>query len=75
MQQIGIDPTQLTSYQTSAGSRGYQTVRGESQVTGLEDYNEHRSYYDEEKPQVEEKSEDKPSSKRGAMPKGFKPEK
>ena len=26
---------------------------------------------DEEKPQVEEKSEDKPSSKGGAMPKGF----
>jgi len=41
----------------------------------LEDYNQHRSYYDEEKPQVEEKSEDKPSSKRGALPKGFKPEK
>ena len=73
LQQIGIDPTQLTSVQTSASSKGYQTVRGESQVTGLEDYNEHRSYYDEEKPQVEEKSEDKPSSKRGAMPKGFKP--
>jgi len=75
LQQIGIDPTQLTSVQTSASSRGYQTVRGEAQVTGLEDYNQHRSYYDEEKPQVEEKSEDKPSSKRGALPKGFKPEK
>ena len=75
LQQIGIDPTQLTSVQTSASSKGYQTVRGEAQVTGLEDYNEHRSYYDEEKPQVEEKSEDKPSSKRGALPKGFKAEK
>ena len=75
LQQIGIDPTQLTSVQTSASSKGYQTVRGEAQVTGLEDYNQHRSYYDEEKPQVEEKTEDKPSSKRGAMPKGFKPEK
>jgi hypothetical protein len=73
LQQIGIDPTQLTSVQTSASSKGYQTVRGESQVTGLEDYNEHRSYYDEEKPQVEEKTEDKPSSKRGALPKGFEP--
>ena len=73
--QTGIDPTQLTGVQTSAGSGGYQTVRGEAQVTGLEDYNQHRSYYDEEKPQVEEKSEDKPSSKRGAMPKGFKPKK
>jgi len=74
-QQTGIDPSQLTGVQTSASSGGYQTVRGEAQVTGLEDYNEHRSYYDEEKPQVEEKSEDKPSSKRGALPKGFKPEK
>jgi len=70
-QQTGIDPTQLTGVQTSASSGGYQTVRGEAQVTGLEDYNEHKSYYDEEKPQVEEKSEDKPSSKGGAMPKGF----
>jgi len=73
LQQTGIDPTQLTGYQTSAGSGGYQTVRGEAQVTGLEDYNQHRSYYDEEKPQVEEKTEDKPSSKRGALPKGFEP--
>jgi len=73
LKQTGIDPTQLTGYQTSAGSGGYQTVRGEAQVTGLEDYNEHRSYYDEEKPQVEEKTEDKPSSKGGALPKGFKP--
>ena len=70
-QQTGIDPTQLTGVQTSASSGGYQTVRGEAQVKGLEDYNQHRSYYDEEKPQVEEKSEDKPSSKGGAMPKGF----
>ena len=75
LKQTGIDPSQLTGVQTSAGSGGYQTIRGEAQVTGLEDYNEHRSYYDEEKPQVEEKSEDKPSSKRGALPKGFKAEK
>jgi len=75
LKQTGIDPTQLTGYQTSAGSGGYQTIRGEAQVTGLEDYNQHRSYYDGEKPQVEEKSEDKPSSKRGALPKGFKPKK
>lgn len=71
MHQTGIDPSQLTGVQTSASSGGYQTIRGEAQVTGLEDYNEHRSYYDEEKPQVEEKTEDKPSSKGGAMPKGF----
>jgi len=74
-QQTGIDPSQLTCVQTSASSGGYQTVRGEAQVTGLEDYYQHRSYYDEEKPQVEEKSEDKPSSKGGALPKGFKPKK
>jgi len=70
-QQTGIDPSQLTGVQTSASSGGYQTVRGEAQVKGLEDYNQHRSYYDEEKPQVEEKTEGKPSSKGGAMPKGF----
>ena len=70
-QQTGIDPSQLTGVQTSASSGGYQTIRGEAQVTGLEDYNEHKSYYDEEKPQVEEKTEDKQSSKGGAMPKGF----
>ena len=75
LQQTGIDPTQLTGVQTSASSGGYQTIRGEAQVTGLEDYNQHRSYYDEEKPQVEEKTEDKPSSKRGALPKGYKPKK
>jgi len=71
MHQTGIDPSQLTGVQTSASSGGYQTIRGEAQVKGLEDYNQHRSYYDEEKPQVEEKTEDKPSSKGGAMPKGF----
>jgi len=71
--QTGIDPTQLTGVQTSASSGGYQTVRGEAQVTGLEDYNEHKSYYEEEKPHVEEKTEDKQSSKRGALPKGFEP--
>jgi len=71
MHQTGIDPSQLTGVQTSASSGGYQTIRGEAQVTGLEDYNEHRSYYDEKKAQVEEKTEDKPSSKGGAMPKGF----
>mgnify|MGYP000170242731 CR=1 FL=1 len=38
---------------------------------GLEDYDQHRNFYDENKPQVEEKTEDKPASKRGALPKGF----
>ena len=69
--QTGIDPSQLTGVQTSSSSGGYQTVRGEAHVTGLEDYDQHRNFYDENKPQVEEKTEDKPASKRGALPKGF----
>ena len=73
--QTGIDPTQLTGVATSTSSGGYQTVRGEAQVKGLDDYDQHRSYYDDDKPQVEEKSEDKPASTRGALPKGFKPKK
>ena len=75
LHQTGIDPTQLTGVQTSASSGGYQTVRGEAQVKGLEDYNQHKSYYDEDKPQVEEKSETKSTSTKGSMPKGWKPEK
>ena len=73
-QQTGIDPSQLTGVATSASSGGYQTVRGEAQVKGLEDYNQHKSFYDD-KPQVEEKSESESSSSRGSMPKGWKPEK
>ena len=75
LHQTGIDPTQLTGVATSASSGGYQTVRGEAQVKGLEDYNQHKSYYDEDKPQVEEKSETKSTSTKGSMPKGWKPEK
>ena len=71
LRQTGIDPSQLTGVQTSASSGGYQTVRGEAHVKGLEDYDQHRNFYDEDKPQVEEKTEDKPASKRGALPKGF----
>jgi len=74
LQQTGIDPTQLTGYKTSASSGGYQTVRGEAQVKGLEDYNQHQSYYDD-KSQVEEKSETESTSTKGSMPKGWKPKK
>jgi len=74
LQQTGIDPTQLTGVQTSASSGGYQTVRGEAQVKGLEDYNQHQSYYDD-KSQVEEKSETESTSTKGSMPKGWKPKK
>jgi hypothetical protein len=69
--QTGIDPSNLSATATSASSGGYQTVWGEAQVKGLDDYDQHRSYYDDDKPQVEEKSES--TSKKGAMPKGFKP--
>ena len=75
LHQTGIDPNQLTGVATSASSGGYQTVRGEAQVTGLDDYNQHRSYYDDDKPQVEEKSETESTSTKGSMPKGWKPEK
>jgi len=68
--QTGIDPSNLTGVATSASSGGYQTVRGEAHLKDGEDYEQHRSYYDD-KPQVEEKSES--TSKKGAMPKGFKP--
>ena len=73
-QQTGIDPTQLTGVATSASAGGYQTVRGEAQVKGLDDYSQTKSYYDD-KPQVEEKTESESSSTRGALPKGFKPKK
>ena len=73
-QQTGIDPTQLTGVATSASAGGYQTVRGEAQVKGLDDYNQTKNYYDD-KPQVEEKTESESSSTRGALPKGFKPKK
>ena len=69
--QTGIDPSNLTGVATSASSGGYQTVRGEAHLKDGEDYDQHRSYYDD-KPQVEEKSEST-SKKGGAMPKGFKP--
>ena len=74
LQQTGIDPTQLTGVQTSSSSGGYQTVRGEAQVKGLEDYDQHQNFYDD-KSQVEEKSETKSTSTKGSMPKGWKPEK
>ena len=74
LQKTAIRPTSLTGVPTSSHSAGYQTVRGEAQVKGLEDYDQHKNYYDD-KPQVEEKSEDKSTSTKGSMPKGWKPEK
>ena len=75
LRQTGIDPTQLTGVATSASAGGYQTVRGEAQVKGLDDYNQHKNFYEEDKPQVEEKKESDSSSTKGALPKGWKPEK
>ena len=66
-EQTGIDPSNLTGYQTSAGAGGYQTNRGEAQLKDGSDYEQHQSVYDEEKkdePAVDTK-------KKGALPKGF----
>ena len=72
-QQTGIDPSQLRGVDTSTGSGGYKTNRGEAHLA-TDDYAHHRSVYDE--PQVEEKKEDdtNASSTRGSLPKGWKPE-
>jgi hypothetical protein len=68
-EQTGIDPSRLRAYQTSAGSGGYQTVRGEAQLVDDQSYEQTRSVYDEQKP---EEKKDKSQSKKGALPKGFK---
>ena len=83
--QTGIDPSQLVGADTSTGSGGYKTNRGEAHLKS-DDYEHHRSVYDN--PQVEQKAEEPtteqapaeepttedPASKPGAMPKGWKPE-
>jgi len=71
--QTGIDPSQLVGADTSTGSGGYKTNRGEAHLKS-DEYEQHRSVYDE--PQVEEKKDDDtPStSSKGSMPKGWKPE-
>ena len=83
--QTGIDPSQLVGADTSTGSGGYKTNRGEAHLKS-DDYEHHRSVYDN--PQVEQKAEETtteqapaeetttedPASKPGAMPKGWKPE-
>ncbi len=68
-EQTGVDPSRLRAYQTSAGSGGYQTVRGEAQLIDDSGYQQTRSVYDEQKP---EEKKDEPPSKKGALPKGFK---
>ena len=74
--QTGIDPSHLVGADTSTGSGGYKTNRGEAHLKS-DDYAHHRSVYDT--PQVEEtkteetKTEETTSTK-GSMPKGWKPE-
>ncbi|ABK77842.1 hypothetical protein CENSYa_1218 [Cenarchaeum symbiosum A] len=43
--QTGIDPSLLTSYQTSASAGGYQTNRGEAQLKTTTQYDQTRSVY------------------------------
>ena len=71
--QTGIDPSQLVGADTSTGSGGYKTNRGEAHLKS-DEYEQHRSVYDN--PQVEEKKDDDTprASSKGSMPKGWKPE-
>ena len=79
--QTGIDPALLVGADTSAGSGGYKTNRGEAHLKS-DEYAQHRSVYDEpqveqkteETPTEETKSEEKSESPRGSLPKGWKPE-
>ena len=69
--QQGIDPSQLQAFSTSESSGGYKTVRGEAQLKGDQSYEQTKSVYEQEK-QDEPASSDT-SSKKGSMPKGWKP--
>ena len=71
--QTGIDPSELVGADTSTGSGGYKTNRGEAHLKS-DDYAQTRSVYDN--PQVEEKKDDDTTSasSKGSMPKGWKPE-
>ena len=55
----------------ASGSGGYKTNRGEAHLKS-DDYAQTRSVY--ENSQVEETKTEEPTSKPGAMPKGWKPE-
>ncbi|MDI1496124.1 MAG: putative exported protein [Cenarchaeum symbiont of Oopsacas minuta] len=47
-EQTGIDPSRLTGYQTSASAGGYQTNRGEAQLSETNAYEQHQNVYNEE---------------------------
>ena len=71
--QTGIDPSELVGADTSTGSGGYKTNRGEAHLKS-DDYAQTRSVYDNT--QIEEKKDDDTTSasSKGSMPKGWKPE-
>jgi len=69
MGQQGIDPSLLRGVATSAGSGGYQTVRGEAQLIEDVSYEQTKSVYEEEKKEEETSSQ----STKGSLPKGWKP--
>ena len=50
--QTGIDPSRLTGYQTSASAGGYQTNRGEAQLTDDTSYQQTRTVYESETTQA-----------------------
>jgi hypothetical protein len=64
--QTGIDPSQLVGADTSTGSGGYKTNRGEAHLKS-DDYEHHRSVYDEN-PQVEQKTEPAPAEETKTEP-------
>ena len=69
--QQGIDPSQLQAFSTSESSGGYKTVRGEAQLKGDQVYDQTASVYEQEK--RDEPTSSDSSSKKGSMPKGWKP--
>lgn len=71
--QRGIDPKYLRSSSTSEASGGYHTTRGEAELATEEpSYTQHESVYGQG--QALPKDEPQQDSKRGSMPKGWKPE-
>ena len=71
--QTGIDPSQLVGADTSTGSGGYKTNRGEAHLK-TDDYAQTRSVYDEAQVEAKPEPEEKSESTRGSLPKGWKPE-
>jgi len=64
--QTGIDPSRLTSHQTSMSAGGYHTNRGEAQLSDGTNYQQHGNVYDIER------QPEKNVQIQGAMPKDWK---